>query len=132
MRAQYIQKGQSDRLLYIAASHPMLNSLTKNCSMVSTRAASGASSVYLFAACQASALERDRVRSPTSGRASIATEPLLTRGLLTPNPAYPRPRVAHRKRRAPLRRSLISQIIKQLAAGQIKSYQDAGEIRDGV
>src|SRR5207237_8406436 len=62
--------------------------------------------------------------APPLARASQSTEPLLTRGLLTP-------RVAIDREELPLRRSLISQIIKQLAtAGKLRAIKPLAN-RDG-
>ncbi|PYS79867.1 MAG: hypothetical protein DMF70_12280 [Acidobacteria bacterium] len=66
-----------------------------------------------------------------SGRATHDTEPLLTRGLLTPTEALLAPRVAIDREELPLRRSLISQIIKQLStAGKLKAIRPLAN-RDG-
>ncbi|PYS85595.1 MAG: hypothetical protein DMF70_04250, partial [Acidobacteria bacterium] len=66
-----------------------------------------------------------------SGKATQPTEPLLTRGLLTPTEAPLTPRVAIDREELPLRRSLISQIIKQLsAAGKLKAIRPLAN-RDG-
>ena len=65
------------------------------------------------------------------GRATLGSEPLLTRGLLTPTEAILAPRVAIDREELPLRRSLISQIIKQLsAAGKLKAIRPLAN-RDG-
>src|SRR5207237_4392767 len=59
-----------------------------------------------------------------SERASADSEPLLTPGLLTPTETVLAPRVAIDREGLPLRRSLISQLIKQLAAaGRLKAIK---------
>ncbi|MDX6385086.1 MAG: ATP-dependent helicase/nuclease subunit, partial [Blastocatellia bacterium] len=67
-----------------------------------------------------------------SGRAGNDSEPLLTRGLLTPdNAGSLPPRIAIDREELPLRRSLISQIIKQLgAAGRLRAIKPLAN-RDG-
>jgi ATP-dependent helicase/DNAse subunit B len=119
--AEYISKGETDRLLYIAASHPLLDLATeKVLDGKSAHGVWGEFPFYLFRGfvrrVLTSAVSEARPRcsqpgSPAgmgrSGRATVESEPLLTSGL--------RPRVPIDREELPLRRSLISQIIKQLA-----------------
>ncbi len=102
--AEYVAKGHADRLLYIAASHPLLDLVTEK--LLDGKQAHGVWGefpVYLF---------RGFVRHLLSG--AIVSE---TRESLAP-------RVAIDRDELPLRRSLISQIIKQLgAAGKLKAIK---------
>ena len=100
--AEYIQKGQADRLLYIAASHPLLDLVTeKLLDGKDTRGVWGEFPVYLF---------RGFVRLVLSS--AVVSEDTLT------------PRVAIDREELPLRRSLISQIIKQMGAtGKLKAIR---------
>ena len=164
--AEYVSSGQADRLLYIAASHPLLDLVTeKLLDGNEARGVWGEFPVYLFrgfvrrvlsSAIVSEAGPSGRARTDTeplltrgllthtaevsearpSGRANINTEPLLTRGLLTQaidaDTGGPlAPRVAIDREELPLRRSLISQIIKQLvAAGKLKAIKPLAN-RDG-
>src|SRR2546426_6084713 len=133
--AEYISNGRADRLLYIAASHPLLDLVTeKLLDGKDARGVWGEFPVYLFrgfvkrilsSAIMSEAQPRGaQTGSPAGvgwlGRARVDTEPLLTRGLLThaddeESVELLSPRVAIDREELPLRRSLISQIIKQLA-----------------
>src|SRR3979409_656608 len=108
--AEYIQKGQSDRLLYIAASHPLLDLVTeKLLDGKDARGVWGEFPVYLF---------RGFVRR------------VLSSAIVTPDDPLP-PRIAIDREELPLRRSLISQIIKQMAAaGKLKAIRPLAN-RDG-
>jgi len=137
--AGYVSNGRADRLLYIAASHPLLDLVTEK--LLDGKEAPGVWGefpVYLFrglvrkilsSAIASEARPLDpQPGNPAgvgrSGRASLGTEPLLTRGLLTP-------RVAIDREELPLRRSLISQIIKQLTAtGKLRAIKPLAN-RDG-
>jgi len=108
---QYLEKGQADRFLYLAASHPLLDLVSdKLLDGKQTRGVWGEFPVYLF---------RGFVRRVLSGAIDEETQgPLL-------------PRVAIDREEFPLRRSLISQIIKQLgAAGELKAIRPLAN-RDG-
>src|SRR5881296_1176124 len=77
---EYIARGQTDRLLYIAASHPLLDLVTDK--LLDGRNASGVWGefpVYLFRGFVRRILSEAR----PLGRATSDTEPSLTRGLLT-------------------------------------------------
>ena len=116
--AEYLAKGQSDRLLYIAASHPLLDLVTeKLLDGYETHGVWGDFPVYLFRGFVRRVLANAVVsEARPSGRATPTIEPLLTRGLLT--------RVPIDREELPLRRSLISQIIKQLSfAGKLKAIK---------
>jgi ATP-dependent helicase/DNAse subunit B len=149
--AEYVSQGQAGRLLYIAASHPLLDLVTeKLLDGNEGRGVWGEFPVYLFRGfvrriLASAVVSEARPRGPQPGspagvgrlgRASIGTEPLLTRGLLTQTSAEPTestlsPRVAIDREELPLRRSLISQIIKQLsAAGRLKAIRPLAN-RDG-
>ncbi len=134
--AEYVSQGQAGRLLYIAASHPLLDLVTaKLLDGQQARGIWGEFPVYLFRGLvrrilSGAIVSEARPRGPRPGspagvgrlgRASNPTEPLLTRGLLIPDldeySGQPlKPRVAIDREELPLRRSLISQIIKQLGA----------------
>ena len=108
---EYIARGETDRLLYIAASHPLLDLVTEN--LLDGKTAHGVWGefpVYLFRGFVRRILSQANVsEARRSGRAPNPSEPLLTRGLLTRTPID--------REELPLRHSLISQIIKQLADG---------------
>ena len=109
--AEYIANGQADRLLYIAASHPLLDLVTEK--LLDGKAAPGVWGefpVYLFRGFIR------RILSEARASASPDVSGLLTHGLL--------PRVPIDREELPLRLSLISQIIKQLSArGQLKAIK---------
>jgi ATP-dependent helicase/DNAse subunit B len=131
--AEYVARGQADRLLYIAASHPLLDLVTEK--LLDGKQAQGVWGefpVYLFRGLVRRVLSTAIVlEARPLGRATLGTEPLLTRGLLTPTEALLAPRVAIDREELPLRRSLISQIIKQLsAAGKLKAIRPLAN-RDG-
>ena len=149
--AEYVSKGQAERLLYIAASHPLLDLVTeKLLDGKQARGVWGEFPIYLFRGLvrrilAGAIVSEARLRGPQPGspagvgrlgRATNATEPLLTRGLLTLAPdestdgSLP-PRIAIDREELPLRRSLISQIIKQLgAAGKLSAIKPLAN-RDG-
>jgi len=149
--AEYVSRGQAERLLYIAASHPLLDLVTDK--LLDGKQAAGVWGefpVYLFRGLvrrilSGAIVSEARPRGPQpgslagvgrSGRATNATQPLLTRGLPTsatdartekPLP----PRIAIDREELPLRKSLISQIIKQLgAAGRLRAIKPMAN-RDG-
>ena len=109
--AEYVARGQAGRLLYIAASHPLLDLVTEK--LLDGKQAQGVWGefpVYLF---------RGLVRRVLSG----AIESEAAKSLA--------PRIAIDREELPLRRSLISQIIKQLsAAGKLKAIRPLAN-RDG-
>ena len=134
--AEYVSQGQTDRLLYIAASHPLLDLVTeKLLDGKQARGVWGEFPIYLFRGLVRRILSGAIVsEARPSGRASNLREPLLTRGLLTQSvdeeTSLP-PRVAIDREELPLRRSLISQIIKQLgAAGKLRAIKPLAN-RDG-
>jgi len=114
--AEYVRSGDADRLLYIAASHPLLDLVTEK--LLDGKQASGVWGefpVYLFRGFVRRVLSSAIVsEARPSGRATIddhAGTPLA-------------PRVAIDREELPLRRSLISQVIKQLSlAGKLKAIR---------
>jgi ATP-dependent helicase/DNAse subunit B len=124
--AEYVTRGQADRLLYIAASHPLLDLVTeKLLDGKDARGVWGEFPVYLFRGFVRRVLSSAVVsEARPSGRATPSNLPSLTVGLLAP-------RIAIDREELPLRRSLISQIIKQLnAAGRLKAIKPLAN-RDG-
>ena len=124
--AEYVSRAETDRLIYIAASHPLLDLATKKIlDGQNARGVWGEFPFYLFRGfvrrilSSAIVSEARPTGVPTRasrvgwsiGRASNESEPLLTRGL----PTQLAPRVPIDREDLPLRHSLISQIIKQLA-----------------
>jgi ATP-dependent helicase/DNAse subunit B len=109
--AEYVSQGQAGRLLYIAASHPLLDLVTaKLLDGQQAHGVWGEFPVYLF---------RGLVRRILASAVDAETgQPL-------------KPRVAIDSEELPLRRSLISQIIKQLgAAGKLSAIKPLAN-RDG-
>jgi ATP-dependent helicase/DNAse subunit B len=130
--AEYVSQGQAERLLYIAASHPLLDLVTeKLLDGRQTPGLWGEFPIYLFRGLVRRILSDATVSEARPlGRASHDIGPLLTRGLLTPEVRLP-PRVAIDREELPLRRSLISQIIKQLGAtGKLRAIKPLAN-RDG-
>src|SRR5437588_5186634 len=136
--AEYVSKGEADRLLYIAASHPLLDLVTeKLLDGKQARGVWGEFPIYLFRGLVRRILSGAIVsEARPSGRPGRGMESLLTRGLLTHGvdeeirTSLP-PRVAIDREELPLRRSLISQIIKQLgAAGKLRAIKPLAN-RDG-
>src|SRR6266478_1953475 len=84
--AEYVARGQADRLLYITASHPLLDLVTeKLLDGKEARGVWGEFPIYLFRGLVRRILSGAIVsEARPSGRASHGNEPLLTRGLLTP------------------------------------------------
>jgi ATP-dependent helicase/DNAse subunit B len=123
--AEYVTKGETDRLLYIAASHPLLDLATqKILDGQNSRGVWGEFPFYLFRGfvrqVLTSAVAQTSVCDPsgTSQAKACATAALA-------------PRVPIDREELPLRHSLISQIIKQLAeARQIPAIQRLAN-RDG-
>jgi ATP-dependent helicase/DNAse subunit B len=109
--SEYIRTGRADRLLYIAASHPLLDLVTAR--LLDGKNAPGVWGefpVYLF---------RGFVRRVLSSAINVESGQSLAS------------RAAIDREELPLRRSLISQIIKQLAAaGQLKAIRPLSN-RDG-
>src|SRR5947207_2031070 len=126
--ADYLAKGQAERLLYIAASHPLLDLVTEK--LIDGKTAQGVWGefpVYLFRGFVRRILAEANVsEARPSGRAPNPSEPLLTRGLLTQPTRTPIDR-----EELPLRHSLVSQIIKQLSsAGKLTAIRPLAH-RDG-
>jgi ATP-dependent helicase/DNAse subunit B len=116
--AEYLARGQADRLLYIAASHSLLDLVTEK--LLDGKAAPGVWGefpVYLFRGFIRRLLSEAVVsEARPSGRATPNATPSLTVGLL--------PRTPIDREELPLHLSLISQIIKQLSArGQLKAIK---------
>lgn len=108
--AEYVARGETDRLLYIAASHPLLDLATQK--VLDGKNAQGVWGEFPFY------LFRGFVRRVLSSAD--------TRGLLTQPPRVPIDR-----EELPLRHSLISQIIKRLAeAGRLPAIKRLAN-RDG-
>jgi ATP-dependent helicase/DNAse subunit B len=109
--AEYVSNGRADRLLYIAASAPLLDLVTeKLLDGTQARGVWGEFPIYLF---------RGFVRR------------VLSSAIDEENVTPLAPRVAIDREELPLRRSLISQIIKQLAgAGKLKAIRPLAN-RDG-
>jgi ATP-dependent helicase/DNAse subunit B len=128
--AEYVANGKTDRLLYIAASHPLLDLATqKVLNGQSTLGVWGEFPFYLFRGFVRRVLAN---ATPQSGNdaPSLATTP---RGLPARGPRLvgPVPRVPIDREELPLRHSLISQIIKQLAdSGQLPAIRRLAN-RDG-
>ncbi|HVS82984.1 MAG TPA: PD-(D/E)XK nuclease family protein [Pyrinomonadaceae bacterium] len=134
--AEYVAKGHADRLLYIAASHPLLDLVTEK--LLDGKQAHGVWGefpIYLFRGLVRRILS-SAILSEAQPSGSPDTSGLLTRGLLTraadDETGKPlAPRVAIDREELPLRRSLISQIIKQLStAGKLKAIRPLAN-RDG-
>ena len=125
---EYIARGETDRLLYLAASHPLLDLVTeKLLDGKSAQGVWGEFPVYLFRGFVRRILSQTIVSEARPlGRATQSDEPLLTRGLLTEPPRTPIDRED-----LPLRHSLVSQIIKQLSsAGKLTAIKSLAH-RDG-
>ena len=123
--AEYFAPGQADRLLYLAASHPLLDLVTgKLLDGRNARGVWGEFPVYLFRGFVRRILSEAIVsEARPSGRARSSNEPSLTVGLLTPDGRLAA-RVPIDREELPLRKSLISQIIKQLgASGQLSAIK---------
>ncbi|MGZ8847303.1 MAG: PD-(D/E)XK nuclease family protein, partial [Pyrinomonadaceae bacterium] len=108
---EYFANNQTDRLLYLAASHPLLDLVTDK--LLDGKNAAGVWGefpVYLFRGFVRRVLSSAVSEARPLGSATNASEPLLTRGLPTRTPID--------REELPLRRSLISQIIKQLSASR--------------
>src|SRR5437660_11727954 len=105
--AEYVSKGETDRLLYIAASHPLLDLVTEK--LLDGKQAHGVWGefpIYLFRGLVRRILSGAMVsEARPSGRASQNMEPMLTRGLLTPGDTESplSPRVAHDRQELPPR-----------------------------
>lgn len=109
--AEYVSTRQAERLLYVAASHPLLDLVTDK--LLDGKQAPGIWGefpVYLF---------RGLVRRILSGAIDTETGKILP------------PRVPIDREELPLRKSLVSQIIKQLsAAGRLRAVKPLAN-RDG-
>ena len=96
---EYVSQGQAGRLLYIAASHPLLDLVTeKLLDGEQARGVWGEFPAYLF---------RGLVRRILASAIDAETGKLL------------QPRVAIDREELPLRRSLVSQIIKQIGRAHV-------------
>ena len=139
---EYFANNQTDRLLYLAAAHPLLDLVTEK--LLDGKDASGVWGefpVYLFRGfvrrILSSAVSEARPRGPQPGSpagversGSPDVSGLLTRGLLTPKTTLASC-VPIDREELPLRHSLISQIIKQLSAnGSLKAIKPLAN-RDG-
>lgn len=123
--AEYVSNGQSDRLLYIAASHPLLDLVTgRLLDGKTTSGVWGEFPFYLFRGFVGRVLSSALLsEARPSGRARSGKVLSLTVGLL--------PRALIDREEFPLRRSLISQLIKQLsAAGKLQAIKPLAN-RDG-
>ena len=121
--AEYLARGQADRLLYITATHPLLDLVTARLlDGDNARGVWGEFPVYLFRGLVRRILSEAIVSEP-SGKARSGKVASPTVGLLTPN-ARLSPRLPIDREELPLRKSLVSQIIKQLsAAGKLKAIK---------
>jgi len=137
--AEYLARGQADRLLYIAASHPLLDLVTEKLLDGNTaRGVWGEFPVYLFRGFVRRILSEAIVSEPravATGSGAIFRNPV---GLLDPvatargsNTAALLTRVPIDREELPLRKSLISQIIKQLSSsGRLQAIKPLAN-RDG-
>jgi ATP-dependent helicase/DNAse subunit B len=126
--AEYVSQGETDRLLYIAASHPLLDlAAARVLDGKSVRGVWGEFPFYLFRGFVRRVLTSAVSEARPLFRATPGGDPLLTR-----LPTQPlQPRVPIDREELPLRRSLISQIIKQLAdAGRLEAIKPLAN-RDG-
>src|SRR5689334_13145134 len=120
--AEYVAGGETDRLVYLAASHPLLDLATRQIlDGQNVCGVWGEFPFYLFRGfvrrVLSSAISSE---ARPSGRTSSERESLQTRELPTPLA----PRVPIDREELPLRHSLISQIIKQLAeAGSLPAIR---------
>ncbi|HKO35601.1 MAG TPA: PD-(D/E)XK nuclease family protein [Pyrinomonadaceae bacterium] len=113
--AEYVAKGETDRLLYIAASHPLLDLATQT--ILDGKNAQGVWGEFPFY------LFRGFVRRVLSGAVAQTSVGELTDETQT-KVCTTTTRVPIDREELPLRHSLISQIIKQLAdAGQLPAIQ---------
>lgn len=120
--AEYVASGETDRLLYIAASHPLLDLATQ--SVLDGKNAQGVWGEFPFY------LFRGFVRRVLSSGVAQTSVCELTDETQTKVCATV-PRVPIDREELPLRHSLISQIIKQLAdAGQLPAIKRLAN-RDG-
>jgi ATP-dependent helicase/DNAse subunit B len=125
---EYIGRGETDRILYIAASHPLLDLVTeKLLDGKIARGVWGEFPIYLFRGFVRRILSETIVsEAQASARATQPSEPSLTVGLLTQPTRTPIDR-----EELPLRHSLVSQIIKQLSsAGKLTAIRPLAH-RDG-
>ena len=120
--AEYVSRGAADRLVYIAASHSLLDLVTeKLLDGKNARGVWGEFPVYLFRGFVRRLLSSAIVsEARASARATQLTGPSLTLA-----------RVPIDREELPLRHSLISQILKQLnAAGRLSGMKSLAN-RDG-
>jgi ATP-dependent helicase/DNAse subunit B len=138
--AEYIANGKTDRLLYIAASHPLLDLVTER--LLDGKNAQGVWGefpVYLFRGLVRRVLSEAIVSEPgavaTGSTKSVesSAKPLHDPVATAPgsDAAGLMPRTPIDREEFPLRRSLISQIIKQLSsAGRLQAIRPLAN-RDG-
>jgi len=132
--ATYLANGQSNRLLYVAASHPLLDLVTaKLLDGQSARGVWGEFPVYLFRGLVRRILSEAIVSVPralasgSTRNAAESIDPVAT----APGSDTALTRTPIDREDLPLRRSLISQIIKQLSsAGRLPAIKPLAH-RDG-
>ena len=133
--AEYVANGKTERVLYIAASHPLLDLATDHIlSGTNCNGVWGEFPFYLFRGFVRRVLSEARPPGPQPGSpdgvdrlGNPDASGLFTHGL----PTQLAPRIPIDREELPLRRSLISQIIKQLAdAGKIPAIKRLAN-RDG-
>ena len=121
--AEYVAKGETDRLLYIAASHPLLDLATQT--VLDRKNAHGVWGEFPFY------LFRGFVRRVLSSAVTQTSVCELTDETQTKVCATQQPLVPIDREELPLRHSLISQILKQLAdAGRLPAIKRLAN-RDG-
>jgi ATP-dependent helicase/DNAse subunit B len=128
--AEYLARGQADRLLYITASHPLLDLVTeKLLDGNNARGVWGEFPVYLFRGFIRRILSEANVSVPGAVATTSLVDPVATApGTDTFGLSQ---RVPIDREELPLRKSLISQIIKQLSAsGRLQAIKPLAN-RDG-
>jgi ATP-dependent helicase/DNAse subunit B len=131
--AEYFANGQSDRLLYIAASHPLLDLVTgKLLDGQNARGVWGEFPVYLFRGfvrrilSEATVSEPGAVATGSSKDVEISAKRFHDPVATAPGSDFAGLplRISIDREELPLRKSLISQIIKQLSvAGQLQAIK---------
>ena len=121
--SDFLNNGQAERLLYITASQPLLDLVTgKLLDGDNTPGVWGEFPVYLFRGLVRRILS-EATSVQVTGGVGDGSDPSLTVGLLTTDGRLAS-RVPIDREELPLRKSLISQIIKQLSAsGQLKAIK---------